>query len=109
MQARYLSTRKSNIERYRRRQSSVEKALIRNVLSGSIRPACRGYDGGPCEAAKVPPSIISELNKKAYVHIEEWQNRHLYVHVECRNRGGNFENVAILEATAVNGTDTVRF
>ena len=26
---------------------------------------------------KVSPAIISELNKKAYVHIEDWRNRPL--------------------------------
>ena len=37
--------------------------------------------------SKVSPATISELNKKAYVHIEDWRNRPLqggrypYVHV----------------------------
>ncbi len=54
---------------------------------------------------KVSPSTISELNKKAYVHIEDWRNRPLhggkypYVYVDgiylCRNWGGKYENVAI--------------
>ena len=57
-------------------------------------------------------STISELNKKAYVHIEDWRNRPLqggrypYVYVDGiylrRNWGGEFENVAILVAIAVN-------
>ena len=62
--------------------------------------------------SKVSPSTISELNKKAYVHIENWRNRPLqggrypYVYVDgiylrC-NWGGEFENVAILVAIAVN-------
>ena len=61
--------------------------------------------------SKVSPSI-SELNKKAYVHIEDWRNRPLqgekysYVYVDgiyiCRNWGGEYENVAILVAIAVN-------
>ena len=55
---------------------------------------------------------VSELNKKAYVHIEDWRNRPLqggrypYVYVDGiylrRNWGGEFENVAILVAIAVN-------
>ena len=55
---------------------------------------------------------ISELNKKAYVHIEDWRNRPLqdgrypYVYVDGiylrRNWGGEYENVAILVAIAVN-------
>ena len=28
-------------------------------------------------ASKVSPATISELNKKAYVHIEDWRNRPL--------------------------------
>ena len=62
--------------------------------------------------SKVSPSTISELNKKAYVHIEDWRNRPLqggcypYVYVDGiylrRNWGGEFENVAILVAIAVN-------
>ena len=61
---------------------------------------------------KVSPATISELNKKAYVHIEDWRNRPLqggcypYVYVDGiylrRNWGGEFENVAILVAIAVN-------
>ena len=47
------------IERYRRRESSVED--ITEALWGS----------------KVSPATISELNKKAYVHIEDWRNRPL--------------------------------
>lgn len=56
--------------------------------------------------------IISELNKKAYVHIEDWRNRPLqggkypYVYVDGiylkRNWGGEYENVSILVAIAVN-------
>ena len=62
--------------------------------------------------SKASPSTISEPNRKAYVHIEDWQNRHLqggrypYVYVDGiylrRNWGGEFENVAILVAIAVN-------
>ena len=62
--------------------------------------------------SKVSPTIISELNKKAYVHIEDWRNRPLqggrypYVYMDGihlhRNRGGEYENVAIWVAIAVN-------
>ena len=99
------------IERYRRRESSVEEALIEMYLAGvsarrveDITEALWG--------SKVSPSTISELNKKAYVHIEEWRNRPLqggrypYVYVDGiylrRNWGGEYENVAILVAIAVN-------
>lgn len=56
-------------------------------------------------------ATISELNKKAYVHIEAWRNRPLQgrrypdVFVDGiylrRNLGGEYENVAILVAIAV--------
>ncbi len=61
--------------------------------------------------SKVSPATISELNKKAYVHIEDWRARPLqggrypYVYVDGiylrRNWGGEYENVAILVAIAV--------
>ena len=82
------------IERYRRRESSVED--ITEALWGS----------------KVSPATISELNKKAYVHIEDWRNRPLqggrypYIYVDGiylrRNWGGEYENVSVLVAIAVN-------
>ena len=62
--------------------------------------------------SKVSSATISELNKKAYVHIEDWRNRPLqgghypYVYVDGiylrRNWGGEYENVAVLVAIAVN-------
>ena len=97
------------IERYRRRESSVEEALIE--IGRRVRPACGGYHRGPL-GSKFSPSTISKLNKKAYIHIEDWRNRPLqggrypYVYMDGiylrRNWGGEFENVAILVAIAVN-------
>lgn len=98
------------IERYRRRESSVEEALIEMYLAGvSLR---RAEDiSEALWGSKVSASTISELNKKAYVHIEEWRNRELkgeypYVYVDGiylkRNWGGEFENVSILVAIGVN-------
>lgn len=62
--------------------------------------------------SKVSPATISELNKKAYGHIKDWRNRPLqgghypYVYVDGiylrRNWGGEYENVAVLVAIAVN-------
>ena len=62
--------------------------------------------------SKVSPAIISEPNKKAYVHIEDWRNRPLqggrypYVYMDGiylhRNWGAEYENVAIWVAIAVN-------
>ena len=99
------------IERYRRRESSVEEALIEMYLVGvsvrRVEDITEALWGTKVSAAK-----ISELNKKAYVHIEEWRNRSLqggkypYVYVDGiylrRNWGGEYENVAVLVAIAVN-------
>lgn len=53
------------IERYRRRKSSVEEALIEMYLAGvSVR---RVEDiAETLRSSKVSPSTINELNKKAY-------------------------------------------
>lgn len=99
------------IERYRRRESSVEEALIEMYLAGvSVRRVEDITEA--LWGTKVSPATISELNKKAYVHIEDWRNRPLqggkypYVYVDGiylrRNWGGEYENVAILVAIAVN-------
>ena len=99
------------IERYRRRESSVEEALIEMYLAGvSVRRVEDITEA--LWGSKVSPATISELNKKAYVHIEDWRNRPLqggrypYVYVDGiylrRNWGGEFENVAVLVAIAVN-------
>ena len=75
------------IERYRRRESSVEEALIEMYLAGvSVRRVEDITEA--LWGTKVSPSTISELNKKAYVHIEDWSNRPLqsgkypYVYVD---------------------------
>jgi transposase-like protein len=99
------------IERYRRRESSVEEALIEMYLAGvSVRRVEDITEA--LWGTKVSPATISELNKKAYVHIEAWRNRPLhggtypYVYVDGiylrRNWGGEFENVSILVALGVN-------
>ena len=99
------------IERYRRRESSVEEALIEMYLAGvSVRRVEDITEA--LWGSKVSPATISELNKKAYVHIEDWRSRPLqggrypYVYVDRiylrRNWGGEYENIAILVAIAVN-------
>ena len=99
------------IERYRRRESSVEEALIEMYLAGvSVRRVEDITEA--LWGTKVSAATVSELNKKAYVHIEEWRNRPLqggkypYVYVDGiylrRNWGGEYENVAVLVAIAVN-------
>ena len=97
------------IERYKRRESSVEEALIEMYLAGvSVR---RVEDiSEVLWGSRVSASTISDLNQKAYVHIEEWRNRTLtgrypYVYVDgiClkRNWGGEYENVSVLVAIGV--------
>ena len=99
------------IERYRRRESSVEETLIEMYLAGvSVRRVEDITEA--LWGSKVSASTISELNKKAYVNIEAWRNRPLqggkypYVYVDGiylkRNWGGEYENVAVLVAIAVN-------
>jgi transposase-like protein len=89
----------------------VEEALIEMYLAGvSVRRVEDITEA--LWGTKVSPSTISELNKKAYVHIENWRNRPLqggkypYVYVDGiylrRNWGGEYENVSVLVAMAVN-------
>ena len=83
------------IERYRRRESSVEEALIEMYLAGvSVRRVEDITEA--LWGSKVSPATISELNKKAYVHIEDWRNRHVqggrypYVYVGGQGKLGEF-------------------
>lgn len=103
------------IERYRRREASVEEALIEMYLAGvslrrveDITEALWG--------TRVSPSTVSELNQKIYIHIEAWRNRPIaeeypYVFLDGiwlkRSWGGEVENVAVLVAIAV-GSDGYR-
>lgn len=62
------------IERYRRRESSVEEALIEMYPVGvSVRRVEDITEA--LWGSKVSPATISELNKKVYAHIEDWRNR----------------------------------
>lgn len=74
------------IERYRRRKSSVEEALIEMYLTGvSVRRVEDITEA--LWGTKASPGTISNLNKKAYEHIEIWRTRPLsgeypYVYVD---------------------------
>ena len=98
------------IERYKRREESVEEALIEMYLAGvSVR---RVEDiSEALWGAKVSPGTISNLNQKAYSQIEDWRSRKLeveypYVYLDGiylkKNWGGTIENIAILVALGVN-------
>jgi len=107
---RKLTFETSIIERYKRREASVEEALIEMYLAGvSVRRVEDITEA--LWGTKVSSGTISELNKKVYIHIEKWRNRLLngeypYVYLDGiylkRNWGGDFENVSILVAIAVN-------
>ena len=97
------------IERYKRRESSVEEALIEMYLAGvSVR---RVEDiTQALWGTRVSPGTISELNKKVYVKIDHWRNRKLqdnypYVYLDGivlkRCWAGEVRNVSILVAIAV--------
>lgn len=98
------------IERYRRRESSVEEALVEMYLAGvsvrRIEDITEALWG-----TKVSPSAVSELNKRIYGQINEWRNRpiegeHPYVYLDGiwlkRSWGGEVRNIAVLVAVGVN-------
>ncbi len=97
------------IERYRRRETSVEEALIEMYLAGvSVRRVEDITEA--LWGTRVSPGTISNLNKKAYEHIENWRNRPLtdeypYIYVDGiflkRCWGEEYENVSILVAIGV--------
>ena len=98
------------IERYRRRESSVEEALIEMYLAGvSVR---RVEDiTQALWGTRVSPSAVSSLNQKIYSRIEAWRNqpiqgRHPYVYLDGialkRSWAGQVRNVAVLVAVGVN-------
>ncbi|MBR4435662.1 MAG: IS256 family transposase [Clostridia bacterium] len=97
------------IERYRRRETSVEEALIEMYLAGvsvrRIEDITEALWG-----TKVSPGTISNLNKRAYENIEKWRNRPLegkypYIYVDGiflkRCWGGEYENASVLIAIGV--------
>lgn len=97
------------IERYKRRESSVEEAMIEMYLAGvsvrrveSITEALWG--------AKVSPGTVSKLNKRIYGHIEKWRTRpikesYAYVYLDGvvlkRSWGGEVRNISVLVAIGV--------
>ena len=100
------------IERYRRRESSVEEALIEMYLAGiSVRRVEDITEA--LWGTRVSPSTVSNLNKKIYAKIEAWRNRriegeHPYLYLDgivMKREGtwaGEVRNVSLLVASAVN-------
>ena len=97
------------IERYRRRESSVEEALIEMYLAGiSVRRVEDITEA--LWGTRVSPSTVSNLNKKVYARIEKWLNEPIvgeypYVFLDGiwlkRSWGGEVRNVSVLVAVGV--------
>lgn len=100
------------IERYRRREASVEEALIEMYLAGvSVRRVEDITEA--LWGTKVSPGTISNLNQKVYKHIEAWRNREIkeefpYVYLDGivlkRCWAGEVSNVSVLVAIGVNSS-----
>jgi transposase-like protein len=100
----------ATIERYKRRESSVEEALLEMYYAGvsmhrveDITEALWG--------SRVSPSAIIGLNQKVAGQIEAWRNQpiegeHAYVFLDGiwlkRSWGGEVRNVSVLVAIGVN-------
>ena len=103
------------IERYRRREASVEESLIEMYLAGvSVRRVEDITEA--LWGTRVSPGTVSNLNKKIYAKIEKWRNRkiegeHPYVYMDGialkRSWGGEVRNVSVLVAIGV-GRDGFR-
>ena len=98
------------IERYRRRETGVEEAVIEMCLAGvSTR---RMEDVSEILwGSSVSAATVSNLNEKAFASVGEWRNRPLERACPCvcvdgiylkRSRGGSYENVAVTVAIGVN-------
>ncbi|MFQ5574014.1 MAG: IS256 family transposase [Terriglobia bacterium] len=97
------------IERYRRREASVEEALIEMYLAGvSVRRVEDITEA--LWGTKVSPGTVSNLNKKIYKHIDKWRSQpikgeHPYVYLDGislkRSWGGEVKNVSVLVAIGV--------
>lgn len=99
------------IERYRRRETSVEEAIIEMYLAGVSTRRIEDVSE-ILWGAGVSAGTVSNLNEKAYRSVEEWRSRPLsgeypYVFIDGiylkRSWGGSYENVSILVAIGVNG------
>ena len=97
------------IERYRRRETSVEEALVEMYLAGvSVRRVEDITEA--LWGTKVSPGTISNLNKKVYKSIEAWRKRPIheefpYVYLDGivlkRSWAGEVSNVSVLVAIGV--------
>jgi putative transposase len=98
------------IERYRRRESSVEEALIEMYLAGvSVRRVEDITEA--LWGTRVSPGTVSNLNRKIYGQIEAWRSQpiageHPYLYLDGivlkRSWAGEVRNVSLLVAISVN-------
>jgi putative transposase len=108
---RKLSFETAVIERYRRRESSVEEALIEMYLAGvSVRRVEDVTEA--LWGTRVSSGTVSRLNQKIYEKIEAWRMRpiageHPFVYLDGislkRSWAGEVRNVSVLVAIGVNG------
>lgn len=98
------------IERYRRRETSVEEAMIEMYLAGVSTRRIEDVSE-ILWGSSVSASTVSSLNEKAFEAVEAWRNRPLeraypYAYVDGiylkRSWGGSYENVAVMVAIGVN-------
>ncbi len=97
------------IERYKRRETSIEEALMEMYLAGvSVRRVEDITEA--LWGTRVSSGTVSKLNKKVYQHIEAWRNRpiegeHPYVYLDGivlkRSWAGEVRNVSVLVAIGV--------
>ena len=98
------------IERYRRRESSVEEAMMEMYLAGVSTRRIEDVSE-ILWGSSVSKGTVSNLNQKAFAKVEEWRTRPLtcaypYVYVDGtylkKNWGGAYESIAVLIAIGVN-------
>ncbi len=103
------------IERYRRREASIEEALIEMYLAGvSVRRVEDITEA--LWGTRVSSGTVSKLNQKVYKHIDAWRQRPIegevpYVYLDGivlkRSWAGEIKNVSVLVAIGV-GKDGYR-
>lgn len=97
------------IERYRRRDISIEEAIVQMYLAGvSVRRVEDVTEA--LWGTRVSSGTVSKLNQKVYKHIERWRTQPIegqypYVYLDGivlkRSWGGEVKNVSVLAAIGV--------
>lgn len=98
------------IERYKRRETSVEEAIIETYLAGVSTRRIEDVSE-ILWGAGVSAGTVSNLNDRAFKAVDEWRCRPLareypYACIDGiylkRSWGGSYENVAVMVAIGVN-------